>query len=393
LIIQGTNFILPFITYPYLVRVLDLEKYGLVMIAASLMVFFNILVDFGFNISATRQVSLIRNNKEELSKYFWSVYILKLFLLIIAFILLLSITYVFPKLRTNFLVYIFSFGFVIGQAVFPAWFFQGIERMRIITIVNVLAKVIFTVAIFIFIKSPKDYLYVPILNSLGFIFTGIIGFIISLRFINFTLPKNFSIFKILKENFYLVISNFATSIYTSGNTFILGIIGGETLAGIYSAMEKLVMATKTLYTPLYQAIFPWLASKKKSFIVNFIKKIRFPILISSLLIAIVILLFSDVILNLIYKNETIVNYSDVFRILGLIAVFASLNMIYVSLFFPAIKAYKKRMIPMVLGGVYNLIAAIIGAYFFGIYGVAIAAVSAELIILLFAHYSFKKEIK
>lgn len=392
LLIQGTNFILPLITFPYLVRILGLEKYGTVMIASSLVVFLNIMVDFGFNISATREVSIIRNDKEKLSKLFWNVITVKFLVLIFSFLFLLFLVSFIDKFKSEYLVYLFSFGIVLGQNIFPAWFFQGIERMKVITIINVSAKVIFTISLFIFIKSKSEYLYVPILNSMGFIIAGIVGFVISLKYVNFKKPS-ISIMKgFLNENKNLIASNFATSIYTSGNTFILGMIGGEIIAGVYSSMEKLVMATKTIYTPLYQAIFPWLATKPKEEIVAFINKLKNPILISGIIISSIIFIFAEPILNLVYNDPIINSHAYIFKILGFIALAASLNMIYVSLCFPSLKLYKLRMIPMVLGGIINLILAILGASYYSILGVAIAAVFSEFMILIIAHYYFKNKI-
>ena len=390
LLIQGTNFILPLITFPYLVRTLELEKYGVVMMASSLVVFINIFVDFGFNISATREVSLIRKDKKKLSAFYWNVFYTKLILLLISFVVLYLITLTIPKLQSEQLVYLLSFGVVIGQNLFPTWFFQGIEKMKVITLINVLAKIIFTITIFVFIKSPSQYIYVPVLNSLGFLIAGFLGFIISLKYIHYIKPKRKVMKGFIGDNKSLIISNFATSIYTSGNTFILGLIGGEDIAGVYSSMEKLVMATKTIYTPLYQAIFPWLTTKPKQKIIQFIEFIKKPIALSGMLIFIFIFVFADFILDLVFKNEIITSYSNVFRILGLIAFFASLNMVYVSLMFPALKKYNYRMFPVVAGGIINLIFAIIGAYLFGIYGVAVAVVLAEFSILLIAHYYYLK---
>ena len=385
-LVQGTNFIIPLITYPYLVRTLDVKNYGIVMMAGSLMVFLNIFVDFGFNISATREVSLLRNKKDNLSRYYWNVFFTKFILIVLAFIILLIVTSVVPKLETHQKIYLYSFGIVIGNNIFPAWFFQGIEKMKIITLMNVLAKVTFLILIFLFVKKPSHYVIVPVLNSLGFIVSGVLGLLLSLKYVHFVLPKAKIMKHFIYENRSLIISNFATSIYTSGNTFILGLISGENIAGVYSSMEKLVMAIKTIYTPLYQAIFPWLSTNTKQQIINYIRVLIKPVSLSGILLVIFIFLFADKILDFIYDNKTIVAYSNVFRILGLIAFFSALNMMYVSLMFPALKKYNYRMIPMVLGGIINLILAVIGAYYFGIYGVAVAAVLAEFSILIFAYF-------
>lgn len=126
LMIQGANFILPLITIPYLVRTIGTNKFGIVMVAQSLALFLTIVTDFGFNISATREVAMIKNNKESLSQFFFNVIFIKTILLICSFLVLLSLTIFVEKFNQESLVYLLSFGVVFGQVLFPSWFFQGI---------------------------------------------------------------------------------------------------------------------------------------------------------------------------------------------------------------------------------------------------------------------------
>ena len=155
LFIQGANFILPLIILPYLVRVLGSEKYGLVMIAQSVALFLTIVVDFGFNISATKEVASIKDDKEKLSQFYWNIVFIKFVLIIVTFIILLGMTYFIDKFKLDPLVYLFSFGLVIGQAIFPTWFFQGIQKMQVITIVTVGAKLFFTLSLFFVVFGPE----------------------------------------------------------------------------------------------------------------------------------------------------------------------------------------------------------------------------------------------
>jgi len=389
LLIQGANFILPLIALPYLVITLGSKNYGLVMIAHSLSVFLNIVVDFGFNISATREVALLKKNKTKLSQYFWNIYFVKLILVLISLLVIVVLTNTIEKFKSEPLVYYYSFGLVVGQAIFPTWFFQGIEKMRMITIINVMAKLFFTISIFFIVLSPEDFEFVPILNGLGLMLSGVIGFLFSLKYVNFTLPKINQSIKIIKESIKLFASNFAVSLYTSSNTLILGFFGGDSLAGVYASMEKLVIATKSVYIPLYQAIFPNLSTKPTKTIIRFIKKLSLPIFISGLSISLVILYAAELILNLIYNDALITSYYKIFQGLGLIALLAALNMLLVTLFFPAIKAYKTRMNILVFAGIFHIILVLILVRFYSIYGVAFTAIFTELLILVLAYRIFK----
>ena len=393
LFIQGANFILPLIIFPYLVRTLDSEKYGLVMVAQSVALFLTIIVDFGFNISATREVANLKNDKEKLSQFYWNVLSIKFVLIIITFLLLLVLIFCVDKFSEDPLVYLFSFGLVLGQAIFPTWFFQGIEKMQVITIVNVAAKLFFTISLFFVVLSPADYEYVPIFNGLGFVISGLFGFVFSLQYVKFVFPKLSQVKGIIENSFSLFFSNFAVSLYTSSNTLILGFFAGDSIAGVYASMEKLILAIKSMYSPLYQAIFPNLSTKPYDEIRSYIDKIRIPIGFFGLVISIIIFFRAKEILMLAFDDALIVGFSPVFQILGFISILSSLNMLYVTLYFPSIKKYKIRMKILVSGGFLNLIIALSLVKFYTIYGVAISAVITELFILILAIYFYDKKIK
>ena len=167
--LQGLNYILPLLTLPYLVRVLGAEKFGLIAFATAVVGYFIVLTDYGFNFSATREVANYRDDKNKLVEIFSSVMIIKVSLLLISFIILLFLIFFFEKIGNDALLYVLTFGSVVGQVLFPVWFFQGVERMKYITIINIISKTIFTVAIFLLVKQTSDYLLVPLLTSVGII--------------------------------------------------------------------------------------------------------------------------------------------------------------------------------------------------------------------------------
>ena len=171
-LVRIANYILPLLTVPYLVRVLGPGKYGLLAFAQAFIQYFMILTDYGFSASATREISVNSSDPLKVSRIFSSVMAIKTFLMILSFSVLSLAILIFGKFRSNSLVYFYTFGIVLGDLLFPVWFFQGMEKMKYITLRNIVAKIIFTASIFIFIRKPSDYIYVPLINSLGFLITG-----------------------------------------------------------------------------------------------------------------------------------------------------------------------------------------------------------------------------
>ncbi|RKX19382.1 MAG: flippase, partial [Candidatus Zixiibacteriota bacterium] len=173
--LQGANYLLPLISLPYLVRIMGAEGYGQVMFAYSFIQYFVVLTDYGFNLSATRSVSVNRDNSTKISEIVCSVLIIKTIFLIIGFGIMCAVVFSVPQFRADWMLFLLTYGIVIGQAYFPIWFFQGMEKMKYITALNITARLIFTVFIFVLIRERSDYLYFPILYSIGFITAGLIS--------------------------------------------------------------------------------------------------------------------------------------------------------------------------------------------------------------------------
>ena len=396
--LQGANYILPLITLPYLVRVLGPEKYGLIAFAQSFIQYFNILTDYGFNLSATREISIHRDNKEKVSEIFSSVMIIKFGLMIISLLILSFLVFTIPKFRNDWLVYFFTFGIIFGNVLFPIWFFQGMERMKYITILNIVAKGIFTICIFIFIRKMEDYLYVPLINSIGFLVAGGLSLrIVSKDFgIKFILPSFKAIKHQLKEGWHIFISTVAISLYTTSNTFILGLFTNNTIVGYYAAAEKIVKAIQGLLSPISQTVYPHiskLASESKERALNFIRKLVKIVGGISFVISFSIFIFADLIVNLIlgsqYQQSIIV-----LRILAFLPFVIGLSNIFgiqTMLTFNLKQAFSKILIS---AGLLNIVLALILAPLYQHIGISITVLTTEIFVTLsMLFYLQKKGIK
>jgi len=397
-VLQIANYILPLITLPYLVRVLGPEKFGLIAFSQAFIGYFMILTDYGFNLSATRDISINRENKEKVSEIFSSVMIIKLALMVISLILMSIIIFSFEKFRQDWIVYYLTFGMVVGQVLFPVWFFQGMEKMKYITFLNILAKVIFTVAIFVFVKEASDYLYVPLLNSLGFIIAGILGlwivfkdFEVSFKFVGLEELK-----RQLKEGWYIFLSTVAISLYTISNTFILGLFTNNAIVGYFAAAEKIVKAVQGLLGPVSQTIYPYISKLMNESVelgIKFIRKATFIIGGISFGLSLILFIFADSVINILLGPK----YYDSVAVLKILAflpfIIALSNILGIQTMLTL--NYKKEFSSiLILASIVNIISALIMVPILKHIGISLSVLLSEIFVTIsMIHFLNKKGIK
>ena len=347
MVLQVVNLVLPLVTMPYLVRTLGADKFGAVMFAQAFVMYFSILTDFGFNLSATRTIAVNKDNWNKVSEIFSSVIIIKSLLFAISLTAGLIIILSFDRFTEDKTLFYFSFLLVFGKSIFPVWFFQGIEKMKNITIFNALAKILFTIGIFIIIKSPEDYIFVPVINSMGFIIAGTAGIFIAINKykVRFLIPSITEIYSHFKESSHFFLSRISVSIFTISNSFILGMVVSNQAVAYYSIAEKLYSAIQSAYYPITQGLYPYVANKRD---VPLFKKIFKYASVFNLLSIILLFFLAPFIIKLLFGDGTEQSII-VFRILLVALLF---NVPSMFLGYPFIGALGKLFIAnySVVGG-------------------------------------------
>ena len=164
--------ITPLITYPYLVRVLGKELYGWVITAQVVASYCSILIDFGFKSVSARHVSIFRHDKEKLSEIISTILTLQGILWLCSMVIYVAVVCLIPSYRQHLWLFLFAFGLTFNELLFPQYFFQGIEKMKYITILNIVIRLVFVGLIFLFVKAADDYVFVPLLSAIGYFIGG-----------------------------------------------------------------------------------------------------------------------------------------------------------------------------------------------------------------------------
>jgi len=356
--VQGANFLLPLITFPYLVRTLGIEMFGLVMFAQAFMVYFSMLADYGFNLSGTREISTNRKSLRRVEQIFSSIMLARFGLIIVGFLIMNVIVFSFEKFAVNWLLYYLTYAMVVGNALFPIWFFQGMEKMKYITVLSLIAKLFFTLSIFVVVHHPEDYLYVPLLNSLGYVSVGFMALWVIRRDFNIVIkPQKLKRIVIqMKKGWHIFISKISINLYVATNTFLLGIFTNDTTVGYYAIAEKVVRIITSIFAPFYQAIYPHVVqlvkqSKEQSGL--FLRKVfKMTFLISSL-VWVFMFSFSTPLFHLVFGDDVNVSIR-LFQILSPLIVILPLAFLLFNVTLLAYKLDKYFSKIYMVGAVLNL---------------------------------------
>lgn len=262
-LLQIAGYVFPLISMPYLARVIGADGFGKIAFASAIVVWIQTISDWGFNLTATRDVAQNRNNKEKVSRIFSNVLWARCILTILSGLILLFVVLVVPYLRENADIIFVTFLLVPGYILFPEWFFQAIERMKYTTIFNLIIKLIFTISVFIFIHKREDYLIQPLLTTIGYLLCGIGALYLILKKWGYTLykPEWIEILKTIRNSTDVFINNLMPNLYNSFSVMLLGFFGGSTANGLYDGGNKFPTIFYQFQSVLSRAFYPFLSRR------------------------------------------------------------------------------------------------------------------------------------
>ncbi len=282
-ILQFSTYFLGLMVTPYETRVLGDEIFGYLGASAAIMVYFQLIIDFGFLLSATEEVSRSRSDRKALCTVFTSVTLAKLMLAGISAIVLVCLCNMIPAWEQKKTLLYLTFGATFLTSMMPDYLYRGLEKMSAITMRTVAIRVFFTCSIFFFLKKPEDICIIPILNIIGNGVALIFAYLhLSKRLnIRFCRVQKRDITSTLRRSSTFFYSRMATTAYTALNTVILDIISGSGVqTSYYTSANTLITAGKNGLSPISDSLYPYMALHRDFKLVKKILLIFEPICIA-----------------------------------------------------------------------------------------------------------------
>lgn len=251
--------ILPFIYYPYLIKTIGTENYGNVVYTQSIYFLLSIVIQFGFSISATKQIAIYRENKRRLSTIFYSICLIKLLLFLFVILLSLLILYFFSlRENINIILHLSCIIYLVGDLFFINWFFQGVEKMFYVSLGTLVYKLLLLSSVFLFVRTKDDYIIYTMIFSVCYIIGNFSLFILAMikfRLTYFVLNKKL-IFDLFSDSWQFFLSRLSSVFVERFNILLLGYSSEKEYVAYYDLATKLVGIAQLPFNLFNQAFYP-----------------------------------------------------------------------------------------------------------------------------------------
>ncbi|MFT7330180.1 MAG: PST family polysaccharide transporter [Roseivirga sp.] len=323
-ILRFFNIGVKFLLVAYLVRVLGKLNYGILIWSDSIIQYFIIFINFGFNVYAAKYIVENKGSIKKLNKITSAIFTVKFLLFLASFLILyfLSFFEVFSMYK-DFLFVMLIMG--IGEVFFPIWYFQGVEQLKLATYITVFSRLFLVVGTFMFINNPEDlinHIYLIVFSSFLMGFLGYVTLVKKFNFSFIRIEKSMLI-KIVKEAYMFFLGRFLSLTFNFMTIFLIGIYYTMDYVGGFDVALKIVLVCIIPFDMLQQAVFPTITRNKDK---SLLKKLVIFSVSFGFLLSFILFSFSTELLQLFGGNE-MKEFNDVLKTLAIIPPFVALTFI------------------------------------------------------------------
>ena len=258
MVLQGVNIIVPFLTIPYVTRIFGASTYGVFAIALNWVTYFQMIVEYGFDLSATRRVVGVADDPKRLGGLVSAVVAARLLLvaLCLAATGVLAVTCAATGEQLGCMIVLFSM--LVGIALQLNWLFLGLQDMKFITVATAVARVASAALIVLMVNRADQLLLYAFLYSFTFLISGVLTHIFAWRKyrVRFAPIRFKDVCETFRDGFPLFLSNAASKIISNVGVTVLSVFQATAVVGSYSVALKIPQIINMMFSPVSQALYP-----------------------------------------------------------------------------------------------------------------------------------------
>ncbi|MBR4065386.1 MAG: oligosaccharide flippase family protein [Bacteroidaceae bacterium] len=331
-VLNAVNIVLQLVTLPYILSVVGKGNYGIYSYVFMVVQYIILFSTYGFNFSATKKISLLRDDSAAVTRIYNAVIGCKMLIAIVLVVaVVLCSGWVFEE-EIGFVMFLLGTGMIVGDILNPVWLFQGMEKMKYMTLVNSSSKIIFTVLVFFVVRSVDDFYLLILLNSCGYLLAGILSVFLAYKQFNVRLgmPRFDDMIAQFKDGGAMFGSTFGMNLYRNAHVLILKHFASNEAVGLFSAAEKVIHGFQSVIQPAAQALFPHMSFKFKDKStkerLSLMKKVMLPLVGLSLVAALFVYIFAPWISDILCGKD-FRECVPLIRIMSLVIIFGEVNCI------------------------------------------------------------------
>ncbi|MGF3075655.1 flippase [Facklamia sp. P12955] len=391
--------IFPLITYPYILRVLEVRNIGEIDFTGSIINYFILIGGLGINVYAIREGARLRNKKKELNVFANQMLTLNILTTIFSYLCLFIFVFFSKKLHNYITLITIQSISIFANLLGVFWIFSIFEDYFYITVRSLLIHILSVILMFILVKNPDDYLKYASISIFANTGANFYNLYKAKKYINISLTKNLELSKHLKPILIIFSSSVASTIYVNADKTMLGYFLNNYFVGLYSASVNIYTVLKIMFIAIIQVSLPRLSNylSENKFIeykrtATYIFQLFFIILVPAV---IGLVMVAPEIINLIGGDK----YTESILTLQILSVslfFSILATFYTNVVLLPFNKESQVLISTLICAILNILFNILLIPYFKHNAAAITTVFAEflmfLIQLYFSKHLYKLEV-
>lgn len=378
------SIVFPLITFPYASRMLGPSGTGSVAFVSSITTYFTLFAQLGMPLYGVRECAKVRGSRQELSQLVTELLVLSLITTVISIVLLVAAVALLPQLNAYRDLFIVFGATVVLGSLGMEWLFKGLEEYAYISVCSLSCKVLAVLAMFVFVRSQQDVVAYAAVSALASTGSNVCNIIRARKMVDFRFRGSLRLRRHLKPIIMLFTLTAVTSVYTSMNSTMLGILSSTEEVGYYDVAVKVRSLSVSLVTSLSVVLLPRASyylgrGERDLFFSLSSKSVRFNFIFSCA-VASFILLFSEPIVTLLAGEKYIASVMPM-RILSIAVILVAISNVTGTQMMIPLGMERGSLISAVIGAVVAFILNLLLLPSVGALGSAVSTLCAETAVL------------